>query len=150
MAESMRIGELSRLTEVSVRALRYCEQEGLIRSARGGNGYREFDAAAVESVRQIRGLIECGLPTRLIREILPYPDGTAELLPEEPCDWMLDEVARHREQLAPGQPTVFDLADGPEALAALAAGTTVGKLALRPWGCGRVSAGLRPYSPTAL
>lgn len=32
----------------------------------------------------------------------------------------------------PGRPTVFDLADGPEALAALAAGSTVGKLALRP------------------
>lgn len=96
---SMRIGELSRLTEVSVRALRYYEQEGLIRPARSDNGYREFGPAAVEAVRQIRGLSDCGLPTRLIREALPYLDGTAELLPEEPCDWMLDEVARHREQL---------------------------------------------------
>jgi NADPH2:quinone reductase len=32
----------------------------------------------------------------------------------------------------PVQPTVFDLSDGAEALAALASGTTVGKLALRP------------------
>ena len=32
----------------------------------------------------------------------------------------------------PGQPTVYDLPDGPKALAELAAGTTVGKLALRP------------------
>ncbi|MFC4036652.1 zinc-binding dehydrogenase [Streptomyces polygonati] len=32
----------------------------------------------------------------------------------------------------PGQPTVFDLADGPKALMTLAEGSTVGKLALRP------------------
>ncbi|MGN9909995.1 NADPH:quinone oxidoreductase family protein [Phytohabitans sp. LJ34] len=32
----------------------------------------------------------------------------------------------------PGQPTVYALPDGPRALTALAAGTTVGKLALRP------------------
>jgi NADPH2:quinone reductase len=32
----------------------------------------------------------------------------------------------------PGQPTVTDLADGPQVLAQLQAGTTVGKLALRP------------------
>lgn len=95
----MRIGELSRLTDVSVRSLRYYEQEGLIRPERGSNGYREFGAESVERVGQIRGLIDCGLPTRLIREILPYLDGPASLLPREPCDWMLDEVARHREQL---------------------------------------------------
>lgn len=34
--------------------------------------------------------------------------------------------------LAPGEPTVYDLADGPKALAELEARTTVGKLALRP------------------
>jgi NADPH2:quinone reductase len=34
--------------------------------------------------------------------------------------------------LTPGRPTMYDLADGPKALAALAARATVGKLALRP------------------
>ena len=95
----MKIGELSRTTGVSVRALRYYEEEGLIRPARSGNGYRDFCVEAVELVRQIRGLIDCGLPTRLIREILPYLDGPADLLPEVPCEWMLEEVARQREQL---------------------------------------------------
>jgi NADPH:quinone reductase len=33
----------------------------------------------------------------------------------------------------PGRPTVYDLADGPKALADLEARATVGKLALRPW-----------------
>ncbi len=34
--------------------------------------------------------------------------------------------------LTPGEPTVYDLAEGPKALAALASRTTIGKLALRP------------------
>lgn len=32
----------------------------------------------------------------------------------------------------PGEPTVYDLADGPKVLAELEAGVTVGKLALKP------------------
>jgi DNA-binding transcriptional MerR regulator len=95
----VKIGELSRITGASVRALRYYEQEGLIRPARTDNGYRDFPAEAVELVGQIRGLIDAGLPTRLIREILPHLDGPADLLPEVPCEWVLDEVARQREQL---------------------------------------------------
>ncbi|MBG0564224.1 MerR family transcriptional regulator [Actinoplanes aureus] len=95
----MRIGELSRLTGASVRALRHYEQEGLIRSTRGGNNYREYGEDAVDAVRQIRGMIENGLPTRLIREILPYLDGPSEVLPREPCAYLIDEVARQRAQL---------------------------------------------------
>ncbi|GGQ20324.1 zinc-binding dehydrogenase [Streptosporangium pseudovulgare] len=34
--------------------------------------------------------------------------------------------------LHPGRPTVYDLADGPKALAELEARATIGKLALRP------------------
>jgi NADPH2:quinone reductase len=34
--------------------------------------------------------------------------------------------------LGPGQPTVYELADGPKALTELDARATVGKLALRP------------------
>ncbi len=95
----MKIGELSRKTGVSVRALRHYEEEGLIRPARGGNGYRDFGDGAVEAVRQIRGMIESGLPTRIIREILPYLDGPAALMPEVPCAYMLGEVERQRDLL---------------------------------------------------
>ncbi|MER7009668.1 MerR family transcriptional regulator [Dactylosporangium sp. NPDC000555] len=95
----MRIGELSRMTGVSVRALRYYEEEGLIRPARDGNGYRDFHEGSAEVVRQIRGLIDSGLPTRIIRDVLPYLDNPADLLPPVPCAHMLDQVARQREQL---------------------------------------------------
>lgn len=95
----MKIGELSRLTGASVRALRYYEEEGLIRPGRRGNGYRDFDHGAVEAVKQIRGLIDAGLPTRIIRDILPYLDGPADLMPQVPCEHMLHQVAEQREQL---------------------------------------------------
>jgi DNA-binding transcriptional MerR regulator len=95
----MKIGELSRMTGVSVRALRYYEEEGLIRPARSSNGYRDFCEDAVEVVQQIRGLIDCGLPTRIIRDVLPYLDGPADLLPQVPCAHMLDQVAQQQEQL---------------------------------------------------
>ncbi|SHN47259.1 MerR family transcriptional regulator [Cryptosporangium aurantiacum] len=95
----MKIGELSQATGVSVRALRHYEAEGLIESGRCSNGYRVFDERAPERVRQIRGLLDNGLPTRLIREVLPYLDEPSELLPEVPCDYLIEEVARQRVHL---------------------------------------------------
>ncbi|KAB1990165.1 MerR family transcriptional regulator [Streptomyces triticiradicis] len=85
----MRIGELSRLTGSSRRLLRYYEEQGLIVPDRGANGYREYDDRYVDRVEQIRGLLAAGLPTRIIKQILPcldkprsihFPDATPEML----------------------------------------------------------------------
>ncbi|MBE1573908.1 MerR family transcriptional regulator [Amycolatopsis roodepoortensis] len=95
----MKIGELARKTGVSVRALRYYEEEGLISPGREGNGYRDFCEGSVEAVLQIRGMLDAGLPVRLIREVLPYLDGPEEVRPKEPCEYMIGEVARQREVL---------------------------------------------------
>ncbi|MFJ4848608.1 MULTISPECIES: MerR family transcriptional regulator [unclassified Streptomyces] len=70
----MRIGELAERTGVSRRLLRYYEEQGLITPSRADNGYREYGEAHVDSVRQIKGLLEAGLPTRIIQEILPCLD----------------------------------------------------------------------------
>ncbi|GAB2680901.1 MerR family transcriptional regulator [Nocardia goodfellowii] len=67
----MRIGELSRKTGMSVRGLRYYEEQGLLRPERRASGYREFRESDVESVRRIRILIAAGVPTRVIAEVLP-------------------------------------------------------------------------------
>jgi len=50
--------------------LRYYEQQGLLDSTRAPNGYREYPDAAVETVRDIRGLIASGLSTKLIRAVM--------------------------------------------------------------------------------
>ncbi|MFB4301642.1 MerR family transcriptional regulator [Actinomadura sp. NTSP31] len=85
----MRIGRLSELTGVSPRLLRYYEEQGLIISERCANGYRDYDERSVDRVLQIRGLLDAGLPTRIIKQILPcldkprrivFSDATPEML----------------------------------------------------------------------
>ncbi|MFI1993750.1 MerR family transcriptional regulator [Actinoplanes sp. NPDC020271] len=89
----MKIGELSRRAGVSVRALRHYEGEGLLRPGRCGNGYRIYDDGAVELVRQIRMMIDNGLPLRIIRDVLPYLDEPGDLIPEVPCSYLVEQVA---------------------------------------------------------
>ncbi|MFE0805342.1 MerR family transcriptional regulator [Streptomyces sp. NPDC058812] len=67
----MRIGELARVTGVSVRLLRYYEEQGLLAPHRAGGGHRHYTEAAVTEVARIRTLLAAGLPTRVIRELLP-------------------------------------------------------------------------------
>ncbi|WP_328395625.1 MerR family transcriptional regulator [Nocardia sp. NBC_00416] len=85
----MRIGELSQRTGTSRRLLRYYEDQGLIVAQRCANGYRSYDERFVDRVLQIRGLLDAGLPTRIIKQILPcldkprtiyFPDATPEML----------------------------------------------------------------------
>lgn len=67
----MRIGELAERTGTSRRLLRYYEEQGLIVPQRLENGYRDYEEDTVDRVLQIRGLLEAGLPTRVIREMMP-------------------------------------------------------------------------------
>ncbi|MBF6133909.1 MerR family transcriptional regulator [Nocardia otitidiscaviarum] len=75
----MRIGELARRTETPPRLLRYYEEQGLIRVDRSANGYRDYDERLVDQVVHIRGLLEAGLPTRIIKQILPCLDNPADI-----------------------------------------------------------------------
>jgi DNA-binding transcriptional MerR regulator len=67
----VRIGELAGRTGVPHRMLRYYEEQGLITPRRLDNGYREYDDYLVERVQKIRGLLDSGIPTRIIGNILP-------------------------------------------------------------------------------
>ncbi|WP_040685680.1 MerR family transcriptional regulator [Nocardia vinacea] len=110
----MRIGELSERTGTSRRLLRYYEEQGLIVADRCANGYRSYDDRFVDRVLQIRGLLDAGLPTRIIKQILPcldkprtiyFPDATAEMLAilERERDRMSDRIrclSRNRDAIA--------------------------------------------------
>ncbi|MGV9313407.1 MerR family transcriptional regulator [Streptomyces sp. NPDC003691] len=110
----MRIGELSRRTDTSPRLLRYYEEQGLIAADRAANGYRDYDEGSVDRVLQVRGLLDAGLPTRIIRRILPclgaprtiyFPDPTPEMLStlERERDRMTERIAvlsRNRDAIA--------------------------------------------------
>ncbi|MDP5273934.1 MerR family transcriptional regulator [Chengkuizengella axinellae] len=66
----MKIGELSKLTGVSVRSLRYYEQQGLITPTRLENGYREYHKFTVEEVNTIKFYLSLGLSTDQISSFL--------------------------------------------------------------------------------
>ncbi|WP_131735596.1 MerR family transcriptional regulator [Actinomadura roseirufa] len=74
----MRIGELARESGVSIRLLRYYEEQGLLISERTGGGHRQYGADAPVAVARIRTLLAAGLPTKIIRELMPcfVGDGT--------------------------------------------------------------------------
>ncbi|MBE7147210.1 MerR family transcriptional regulator [Bacillus mycoides] len=84
----MRIGELSKETGVSERALRHYEEKGLLPSKRLANGYRDFDESAIEKVELIQMYLQIGLnleeTERMLRclEIEPH-------LYENPCSSIL-------------------------------------------------------------
>ncbi|MFC0848880.1 MerR family transcriptional regulator [Streptomyces noboritoensis] len=112
----MKIGELSRETGVSVRLLRYYEEQGLLESGRTSGGHRSYAADAPRTVRRIRGLLDAGLPTRVIREVLDCVcGGEAEV---EPCLTPL-----LREQLAAIEERIDGLERSRTSLAAIVAAT---------------------------
>lgn len=117
----MRIGELSERTGTPRRLLRYYEEQDLINPSRRPNGYRDYDEALVDRVVQIRGLLEAGLPTRLIKQILPcldkpraihFSDATPEMIAtlEHERDRMTDRIrclTRNRDAIAEYLETVL-------------------------------------------
>ena len=79
----MRIGDLAARTGVSVRSLRYYEEQGLLTATRTTSGQRTYEQAAVERVELVQQLFAAGLPSRTIVQLLPCVDAgvaTAESL----------------------------------------------------------------------
>ena len=71
----MRIGEVAERAGVSVRALRYYEEQGLLTAERSPSGQRHYPEAAVERVRLFQQLYAAGLTSRTILELLPCVDA---------------------------------------------------------------------------
>nr|WP_042179290.1 MerR family transcriptional regulator [Kibdelosporangium sp. MJ126-NF4]CEL13739.1 Transcriptional regulator, MerR family [Kibdelosporangium sp. MJ126-NF4]CTQ99426.1 Transcriptional regulator, MerR family [Kibdelosporangium sp. MJ126-NF4] len=67
----MRIGEVAERAGVSVRALRYYEQQGLLSSTRTTGGQRRYPEDAVVRVELIQRLYAAGLSSPTIRDLLP-------------------------------------------------------------------------------
>ncbi|MGR0221367.1 MerR family transcriptional regulator [Agromyces sp. ZXT2-6] len=80
----VKIGELANRAGVSPRLVRYYEQQSLLASSRQANGYRSYGEEHVERVRRIAGLVQSGLPTRLVKELLDLEDAAAEQRPSCP------------------------------------------------------------------
>ena len=66
----MRIGELAERTGVATRLIRYYEQQGLLSADRLPNGYRTYSETHVERIERVAGLVQAGVPTRLVKVLL--------------------------------------------------------------------------------
>ena len=74
----MRIGELATRTGVSIRSLRYYEEQGLLTSTRSTGGQRHYTDADGERVTFIQRLYAAGLSSRTIAELLPCVESPSD------------------------------------------------------------------------
>lgn len=95
----MRIGELTKRTGVPTRMLRYYEEQGLITPRRLENGYREYDEYLVNRVRKIRGLLDSGIPTRIIGDMLPCLNDTDATVVADPDPELRELLVEQRDKM---------------------------------------------------
>lgn len=88
----MRIGELAEQTGVSVRSLRYYEEQEMLLAERTPGGHRTYGEDAVARVELIQLLFEAGVPSRHVVELLPciYSGTTTPAM----VDRLVEERAR--------------------------------------------------------
>ncbi len=95
------IGRVSRLTGLTVRAIRFYQDRGLVPEIRDARGNRTFDALAVEQLVQIAQLraVEIGLPEiRSLLESQARSEGGRDLIHLHAL--LRDQYDRRRAQLA--------------------------------------------------
>jgi DNA-binding transcriptional MerR regulator len=91
----MRIGDLAERAGVSVRSLRYYEEQGLLTSTRSTSGQRHYTDYEVERVMFIQRLYAAGLSSRTIAALLPCVDSPSE----ENSDAALERMGEERDRL---------------------------------------------------
>ena len=80
----MKIGDVAERTQVAARLIRYYEQQGLLTAVRAANGYRTYTEADVARVSRVAGLVQAGIPTRLVKVLLDAEEANARDEPSCP------------------------------------------------------------------
>jgi DNA-binding transcriptional MerR regulator len=125
MATLLTIGDFSRMTHLSVKALRHYHDVGVLEPAAIDQftGYRSYDASQVPAAQVIRRLRDLGMPLDGIRAVLAAPDVAARNAE------IAEHLARMERQLAQTQASVASLR---ALLSAPAPHTTVGYRTIPP------------------
>ncbi|MEO0869859.1 MAG: heavy metal-responsive transcriptional regulator [Cyanobacteria bacterium J06642_11] len=103
MVASLKIGVLSKQTDVAIGALRYYESLGLLRSQRGENGYRYYSPDAVHQVQFIKKAQAIGLSLEEIGEVLTLhekgdtPCGLVQSLLQEKINQLETQIRQMTE-----------------------------------------------------
>jgi DNA-binding transcriptional MerR regulator len=94
----MRIGELAERAGVSVRALRYYEEQGLLAPERTAAGQRDYVEGDVERVRFVQLLYSAGLTSKGALALMPCFDTGGTDASQR--DLLESELARIRSHIA--------------------------------------------------
>ncbi|MDB5070269.1 MAG: putative transcriptional regulator [Candidatus Eremiobacteraeota bacterium] len=99
------IGDFSRMTHLSVKALRHYHDVGLLEPASvdAQTGYRSYDVAQVAPAQIIRRFRDLGMPVDQVKAVLAAPDLT------ERNALIVDHLKRMESQVAEVQSTVASL-----------------------------------------
>jgi DNA-binding transcriptional MerR regulator len=108
----MRIGDLAARTGVSVRSLRYYEEQGLLTSVRSPRGQRHYTENEVARVTFIQSLYAAGLSSRTILELLPCVEAPSM----ENSDGALERMMRERDRLTENIAALTDTRDALDGL----------------------------------
>ncbi|WP_109473745.1 MerR family transcriptional regulator [Ornithinimicrobium cavernae] len=99
----MRIGDVARRTQVPPRLIRYYEQQGLLEADRMSNGYRSYREEHVDRIQRVAGLVQAGLPTRLVKVLIEAEDAAAHdepTCPQETAELLAAELVPIEERIA--------------------------------------------------
>jgi DNA-binding transcriptional MerR regulator len=115
MATLLTIGDFSRMTHLSVKALRHYHDTGVLEPAAVDQftGYRSYEASQVPAAQVIRRLRDLGMPLDGVKAVLAAPDAGARNAA------ISEHLARMERQLAQVQESVASLRallSGPAAL----------------------------------
>jgi DNA-binding transcriptional MerR regulator len=105
--DDMKIGELAERTGVSVRSLRYYEEQELLAPSRTTGGQRVYDEDSVDRVTLVQHLFDAGLSSKEALKLLPCvysgtttPEMLASLRAErERIDVQARRLAETRDRL---------------------------------------------------
>jgi DNA-binding transcriptional MerR regulator/effector-binding domain-containing protein len=99
------IGDFSRMTYLSVKALRHYHDVGILEPAEvdPATGYRFYSASQVGPAQMVRRLRDLGMPLDAVRDVLRAPD------PEARDAALVEHLRRMEEELARTQQTVASL-----------------------------------------
>ena len=76
MSESLKIGDVSKKTGISIDTIRFYEKQGLLRSpSRSGGGFRLFQEKDIENLQLIRSGQSLGFSLNEIRDLLSVRNG---------------------------------------------------------------------------
>jgi DNA-binding transcriptional MerR regulator len=110
----VRIGDLAAQTGVSVRSLRYYEEQGLLVSTRSPSGQRRYTDHEIARVRFIQRLYGAGLSSRTIAGLLPCVDSPTAQNADAAWDQLnheRDRITLHIEELTRARDALDQLID---------------------------------------